>query len=59
MSAYELARVIEKWDREELTTEQAVGQLLLLVESLNRRVGGIERRLERLRHQEKREEKKE
>lgn len=49
MSAYELARVIEKWDREELTNEQAIGQLLLLVESLNRRVGSLERRIERLR----------
>lgn len=49
MSAYELSRVLEKWDREELTSEQAIGQLLLLVESLNRRVGAIERRLERLR----------
>lgn len=49
MSAYELSRVLEKWDREELTADQAIGQLLLLVESLNRRVGGIERRLERMR----------
>lgn len=47
MGTYGLEGVIRAWEREELTTEQAIGQILLLLQELEERIHGIERRLER------------
>lgn len=42
MSAYELQVLIRKWQREELTAEQMIGQLLLHMQRLSERVGRLE-----------------
>lgn len=47
MGTYGLTDVIQAWDQERLTTEQAVGQILLLLQELEERLGNLERRLER------------
>ena len=44
MGSYNLDELITLWEREKLTTEQAVGQMLLLMQSLNRRIRELERR---------------
>ena len=46
MSVYDLNQMIKKWDREELTIEQAMGQLLLHLQAFSKRVGTLERRME-------------
>jgi len=45
MSAYELDVVLKMWKRGDLSAEQAVGQVLLLLELLSRRVGDLEKKL--------------
>ena len=45
MSAYELETVLKKWKRGDLTSEQAVGQVLLLLEALSVRVGNLEKKM--------------
>ena len=45
MSAYELQKVIKLWEMEKITTEQAIGQLLLLLQMMSERIGAIERQL--------------
>ena len=47
MGTYGLEGVIEAWEREQLTTEQAVGQILLLLQELEGRLRRIEQRLEK------------
>jgi hypothetical protein len=47
MGTYGLEGVIRAWEREQLTTEQAIGQILLLLQELEERMHRIERRLER------------
>ena len=47
MGTYGLEGVIRAWEREQLTTEQAIGQILLLLQKLEERIHSIERRLER------------
>jgi hypothetical protein len=47
MGTYGLEGVIQAWEREQLTTEQAIGQILLLLQELEERMHRIERRLER------------
>lgn len=42
MSAYQLQVLIQKWQREELTAEQMIGQLLLHLQRLSQRVGRLE-----------------
>lgn len=42
MGAYDLEKIVKKWERAELSTEQAVGQILLLLDSLSKRVGRLE-----------------
>lgn len=42
MSAYDLETIVKKWERTELTTEQAIGQILLLLQSISDRVGQLE-----------------
>ena len=43
MSKYEVDHLIEQWALGKLTAEQAIGQLLLHVKSLNQRVLVLER----------------
>jgi hypothetical protein len=47
MGTYGLEDVIRAWGREQLTTEQAIGQVLLLLQELERRIRSLEQRLER------------
>lgn len=42
MSAYDLQTIVKKWERAELSTEQAIGQILLLLQSISDRVGRLE-----------------
>jgi hypothetical protein len=42
MSAYDLDTILKKWERAELSTEQAVGQILLLLQTISHRVGQLE-----------------
>jgi len=44
MSRYDLQQLISMWARERLTAEQAMGQVLLLLENLSQRLGEVERR---------------
>jgi hypothetical protein len=50
MSHYEIDDVITRWAKSELTAEQAIGQILLHLQSLSRRMGKIEKRLTRQRN---------
>jgi hypothetical protein len=43
MSNYNLDELITRWEHEKVTTEQAVGQALLLLRSLVERVEELER----------------
>jgi hypothetical protein len=43
---YELEKVLKLWEVERLTTEQAIGQILLLVCKLDRRVRELEKCLD-------------
>lgn len=43
MSGYELPQIIQMWERDKLTTEQAIGQILLHIQALSGRVGELER----------------
>ncbi len=45
MGAYDLKVVIKKWEKGDLTTEQAIGQILQHLQTLAGRVGVLERRL--------------
>jgi hypothetical protein len=49
MSAYELDEVIRLWDVGKLTTEQAIGQILLLIQKRDERLRELERRVAALR----------
>lgn len=46
MSSYTLNELIKKWTKEELTTEQAIGQVLLQMQTLSTRIGTLEKRFE-------------
>ena len=46
MSSYNLSQLIKMWTKEELSTEQAVGQIMLQMQSLSTRIGTLEKRLE-------------
>ena len=46
MGTYGLEGVIRAWEQEQLTTEQAVGQILLLIGELKEQIQNLERRLE-------------
>ncbi len=50
MGTYGLEGVILAWERGQLTTEQAIGQILLLLQELEERIHNAERRLERYKH---------
>ena len=44
MGTYSLETLIRKWGLSELTTEQAIGQMLLILRELIRRVEALEER---------------
>jgi hypothetical protein len=44
MNTYGLEQVIKMWEVEQLTVEQAIGQILLLIREDRERMGEIERR---------------
>lgn len=44
MNRYDLQDLIRMWARERLTPEQAMGQVLLHLDDLNKRVTAVERR---------------
>ena len=43
MGSYNLDELITLWERDKLTTEQAVGQILLMLRSLSQRIRELER----------------
>jgi hypothetical protein len=45
MSQYEMPQLIKMWAQEMLTSEQAIGQLLLRVQALEERVKRVEQRV--------------
>ncbi len=49
-----LESVIQAWSREDLTIEQAIGQILLLLQELEERLRRVEQRLEQYREQARR-----
>ncbi len=54
MGTYGLEGVIRAWERGDLTTEQAIGQILLLLREVEERVRIVEQRLERWNKRERR-----
>ena len=44
---YELSELIKRWEREEITTEQAIGQLLLWQVVLSEKLNQLEIHLKR------------
>jgi hypothetical protein len=44
MGSYNLDELITLWERDKLTTEQAVGQILLMLRSLSQQIREMERR---------------
>jgi hypothetical protein len=44
MGSYNLDELIVLWEREKLTTEQTIGQILLALHALNERLRVLERR---------------
>jgi hypothetical protein len=44
VGTYNLDELVTLWEREKLTTEQIVGQILLVLRSLNERIRELERR---------------
>lgn len=46
MGTYGLQEVIHRWERDKLTTEQAIGQILLLLLELEQRVRKLEQQLQ-------------
>ncbi|MDA0243640.1 MAG: hypothetical protein OT477_09515 [Chloroflexi bacterium] len=51
MSAYDFETVLKKWEKGELTAEQAIGQVLQLIQVMTNRVGLLERQQEEFRLQ--------
>ncbi|MBN1995533.1 MAG: hypothetical protein JW953_22790 [Anaerolineae bacterium] len=45
---YDLPELIKRWEREQITTEQAVGQILLWLEFLVKRVARLEANQQKL-----------
>ena len=44
MGSYNLDELITLWERDQLTTEQAVGQILLMLRSLSQQIRELEQR---------------
>jgi hypothetical protein len=45
MSTYGLEEVIRRWERGGLTVEQAIGQILLLLQDIEERLRELERKI--------------
>lgn len=45
MSTYGLEEVIRRWERAGLTVEQAIGQILLLLQNIEERLRELERKI--------------
>lgn len=52
MGTYGLEGVIRAWERGDLTIEQTIGQILLLLRELEERLCSVERRLEQRQRRE-------
>jgi hypothetical protein len=50
MATYGLEKIIELWEVEKLSTEQAIGQMLQLFQELKAQLREIEKRLRELEH---------
>ena len=50
MGVYGIEEIIKRWRMGNLTSEQAIGQILQLLQNLSQRVGVLEKRLERQRN---------
>lgn len=48
MNTYSLDHIIQAWAREDLTAEQVIGQMLLLIQALKKQVAELESRVLRL-----------
>ena len=46
MGTYSLDEIMKRWRKGELTADQAIGQILQLLQAISQRVGDLERRLE-------------
>lgn len=57
MGTYTLEEVIRRWTRSDMTTEQVVGQTLLIIQDIARRVGVLEKLREADRNGDKEEKK--
>jgi hypothetical protein len=44
MGTYGLQELVQRWGRDQLTPEQAIGQILLLLVELDKRLQKLERR---------------
>ena len=51
MGMYSLDEVMKRWRKGELTAEQAIGQVLQMIQNLSQRVGNLEHRVEAQRKQ--------
>jgi hypothetical protein len=48
MGTYSLEHIIREWGKGNLTAEQVIGQILLVIQDIQARLARIETRLERL-----------
>jgi hypothetical protein len=51
MSIYELDDLIQRWERGALTVEQAIGQILLMLQIIEERLHDLERKIAMLMEQ--------
>ncbi len=48
MSTYSIEHIIQEWAKDNLTAEQVIGQMLLLIQALKKQVAELESRMLRL-----------
>ena len=53
MGTYTLDEVIKRWTRSDMTTEQVLGQTLLIIQDIARRLAALERLRDLDRNEEK------
>ncbi|MCP4427000.1 MAG: hypothetical protein GY803_21120 [Chloroflexi bacterium] len=49
MGTYSLDEIMKRWQMGKITAEQAIGQILQLIQNLSQRVGQLEKRADRQR----------
>ncbi|WP_420631680.1 hypothetical protein [Candidatus Leptofilum sp.] len=49
MSSYDLDQLLRLWSAEKLTNEQAIGQILLQIKALTKRIGDLDEEQEQAR----------